>query len=505
MDLTRENVRKVIKTMAPTRDPILENWDYYRGDLARPPYFPYLSKETDAQYKKRIKIIVGYPGAIINRIASYFRKDPITYEFDVDGKADAPLAQEAADAWAAIAERNKYSKLAFDIARDAGTGGEGYIKPRFIQYEGLTGREIRLGVGTWTGSVSLDRIAQAFIYRIRDFYRQTFVEAWARVGSEYRVITEGLAAQNVEEYIEVIRPPWYSETEGTKLEESARVIWKGEEELYREEILYNAVPLVRFANLVSRPETEEGIADMTPLKPLANSINHIVSGSTRAVEYHGWPQMVFGNMDPTTIHRATEQAIFLPPQEDSLHPPTVDLLTWNQDLSGSEGLYTNLADIMASISGVPKSLLHDLDGSGKVASGVALRIMYENLNSLCGLKEAGFQAAEETLIKTSLEILAYHNGRSGYFDDVNITVRYNPDRTPRDRSLELEEDMKEKLLLVKNLVDIVIKYGEGVDTREDALKYIEDRLEEDKQIADMRGIQPPPPPPPAEEGEEEEE
>ena len=491
MELTHKAVRDTIRKMSKTRDEILENWDYYRGDLARPPYFPYLSKEDDLQYANRIKIVVGYPGAIINRVAAYFRKDPITYSFDVDGDGSSDLAKEAGEVWAAIAEKNNYSKLAFDIARDAGVGGEGYIKPRFVQYEGYTGAEISLGTGTWKGTILLNRIAQAFVYRVPDYYRQSFVEAWARVGSEYKIISDALDPDSTEEYIEVIRPAWYSEIDGTPVDESARVIWKNETDIYRKNILYSKLPFVRFANLVSRPQTEPGIADMTPLKPLANSINHIVSGTTRAIEYHGWPQMVFGNMDPTKIHRATEQSIFLPPQEDSPHPPTVDLLTWDQNIAGSQALHNNLADIMASIAGIPKSLLHELEGAGAVQSGVALRIMYENLNTLCGLKEAGFQAAEENLIKTALEILAYHNGHPGYFDAVNVKVIYNSDRTPRDRSVELEEDTKEKLLLVKNVVDIVLKYGEGVESREGAIKYIEDRIEEDKRIAKMRGVSPP--------------
>lgn len=486
MELTRKAVRDRIKKLAPTKSVVLENWDYYRGDLARPPYFPYLHEETDLEYKRRTKIVVGYPGAIINRTAAYFRKEPIVYDFSVNGERVADRAKEAADVWAALSQENNYPKLGFDLARDAGVGGEAYVKPRYVRFEGYTGQEIALGVGNWKGRVSFDRISQAFIYRIRDFYRQTFVEAWARINGQTKLITEGMV-QDAEEYIEVIRPPWYNEQTGELSDSSARVIWQDEEEIYRAEILYDRPPLIRFANLVSRPESEDGIADLTPLKPLANAINHIVSGSTRAIEYHGWPQMVFIGTDPEDIKRGTDQAIVIPPAGDGTTPQTVDLLTWDQNLEGAKSLYTNLADIMASVAGIPKSLIYDMEGAGKVPSGVALRLMYENLNTLCGLKEAGFQRAEENLIKTSLEMMAYHNGRPGYFDEVEVAVEYNPDRTPRDRSAELEEAMKEKLLMLKNIVDIVIENVPDVNNRDEAIQYIEVRAEEDRRVSQLKG------------------
>jgi len=463
----------------------MENWDYYRGDLARPPYFPRLRGETDDEYKARIKIVVGWAGTIENRIAAYFRKGPIDYTFRIDGDEKNDRAKEAADLWAETAETNAWDAFMIDIARDAGVGGEAFVKERISFFDPYSGTARKTGSGgrTWKGVVELNRVSQVYIYLVPDLYRMNYIEAWRRKDGQFSIITgTNPREEDALEYIELIRPSWFDDISGQWLDRSVRIIWRNEDAVYGPlEIPYPAIPIHRIANLVSRPESEPGISEVAPLKSLSGAINHILSGMARSVQYHGWPQIVFRNVDQGTVQRGPEFSIYLP-DTGGAKEPAVDVLSWDQNLQGAQELHTALADIMASISGVPKSMLHDLDGAGNVASGVALRIMYRNLNDLCSLKEGGFGKAESAIIRNSLDVLAVENGRPGYWEGLEVGVSYCPDRTPRDMDVEFQEDLRKRQERVINLIDLVIKHVSGVETREDAVKYLEDRAKEDKKI-----------------------
>jgi hypothetical protein len=88
-------------------------------------------------------------------------------------------------------------------------------------------------------------------------------------------------------------------------------------------------------------------------------------------------------------------------------------------------------------------------------------------------------------IRASLSQLAYYNDKAGYFDDVEVTVQYNPDRTPKDMEAEFDVDNKKKLAGVLNLVDLVVKYAQGITTREDAMKYLEERAKETARLREL--------------------
>ncbi len=487
MELSRIAIRDAVRKLSPTRYEIMENWDYYRGDLARPPYFPRLAGEDDAEYKRRIKIVVGWAGAIENRIAAYFRKPPITVGFRIAGEEN-DRSKEAADLWAELAEANAWDSFMFDVARDAGVGGEAYTKQRVAFFDPFTGRDLSTGDGSrkWRGTIQINRVNQVYMYLIPDAYRTSYVEAWRRKGTQFDIISgSNPREEDVLEYIEIIRPAWFDDVNGRWIDRSARAIWRNEDLIYGPaEVRYPFLPIQRIANLVSRPESETGISEVAPLKPLSNAVNHILSGMTRSVQYHGWPQVVFRNVDQGTVQRGPEFSIFLP-DTGGQKEPNVDVLSWDQNLQGAQELHTALADIMAAISGVPKSMLHDLEGAGNVASGIALRIMYKNLNDLCRLKEVGFRKQEERIIRSSLEILAIENGRPGYWDGLEVSVGYNPDRTPRDMDMEFQEDLARKRERIINLVDLVIKHVPEVTMREEAIEYLEKRSDEDKQIRSL--------------------
>ena len=484
MELSRLSIRDRVRNMSPTRYPIMENWDYYRGDLARTPYFPRLQGETDLEYKARVKIVVGWAGTIENRIASYFRKEPIEVSFKIRG-VENDRSKEASDIWAETAENNSWAAFMVDIARDAGVGGEAFPKERISFYDPYTGAARTTGSGahSWKGAIEINRVPQVYMYMIPDLYRTNYIEAWKRKDGQFDIISgTNPREENELEYIELIRPSWFDDISGDWVERSARVIWRNEDLVYGPaEIRYPSIPVHRFANLVSRPESESGISEVAPLKSMSMAINHVLSGMTRSVIYHGWPQIVFKNVDPSTVQRGVEYSIYLP-ESSGLKDPSVDVLSWDQNLQGAQALHTALADIMASISGVPKSMLHDLDGTGNVASGIALRIMYKNLNDLCAMKEGGFRKAEAALIRNCLDILAVENGQPNYWDGLEVSVSYCPDRTPRDMDAEFQEDLRKRQERVINLVDMVMKYVSGIETREDAVKYLEARAEEDKKL-----------------------
>jgi hypothetical protein len=482
MELSYEALKKTVQGTGTAKAKIQKLWDFYRNDVARPPYFPYLHEETTAEYQKRTKIAVGWLGSISNRIASYFCKPPITIRFSVDGKDDAAKAKEAAELWERIAKENSYDSFRVDVVRDAGVGGNGYTKERFVAYDHETGEEIRdtSGGRTWIGSVKIDRVSEVFVYRARDGDRTIYIEAWLYQDGKYKLLSAGVESKPGDiEYIELIAPSYYNEQSGELEKGSIRRIWKSGEPMFDNPIEYTFAPIQRWANMVSRPEVEDGISDIEWVTPLTDAGNHIISGQVRSIEYHGWPRTVIsGVADEGDIINRPEKTSYLP------EGATVDTVTWNQDLAGSHSLNDRLVDFMSAITGVPKHMLHDLEGAGQVASGIALRIMYRNLEEACRLKEAGFKSADEAVIRTSLDIISVHNDRKGYFDEVDIQAIYNVDRTPKDQDKDRTEDQKELALGVINVVDYIMKH-KPVGDRKEALNWLFVRAEEKALLRDM--------------------
>jgi len=486
---TFDDIKKIVSDMRGTREPIQRRWDFYRNDVARVPYFPYLNKETHEHYRDRMKVGVGWCGSMVNKAASYFRKAPIEIKCLVEGEEKSDLAKEAADTWAEIAEYNDYDTFMIDVARDAGTGGNGYTKERFRFFDPATGNELK--TGAYRGQVKIFRINEAFMYRIQIGNVTAFVEAWMRVKGQTKFIHEevGYGDQEKFTYVELVQPPLFDTGTGKNLQGSRHTIWQNKIPIFGpEEIKLTNLPIQRFANLVSRPESENGISDIEWAIPLNNMINHIFSGASRAIEYHGEPKVVFrGVEDEGDIKWGTDNAIFLPGVLEGGGVPQAEFLTWNQNIEGTRSLYLDAANIMSAIGGIPKFLMHDLDGAGKVPSGVALRIMYEPLNQLCQLKEAGFKRAEEKMIKACLEQLAYYNNKPNHFDPVQVVINYNPDRTPRDTDAEFQTDVKRLFMGFYNLVDMVLKYERGVETREQAIAFLKERAKEKKELKE-KGI-----------------
>lgn len=519
MDLTYKVLEQRVKAMAATRTPICRRWDFYNNDVSREPYFPALTDELPEEYKRRFKIGVGWCGAIANRLASYFRKGPIEIRFDIDGDGNHPLAREASAVWADTAGINGMEAFMVDVARDAGVGSDGYTKERYELYNADTGQILKtrgdkLG---WLGQIKIGRVNNSFVYRAWDRLGVTYIEAWVRLPSgEYRLLGDLGVSENSGglpsyEYIEAIRPGAFDILTGKPLVQSGRAIFEDKVPTYTQPVPYSRPPLQRFANMVSRPESEDGISDIEWAIPLAHAINHIISGAVRSVHYHGWPQMyASGLADGQNIVRGPESLMILPAQIGSENPE-VGVLTWDQNLSGAMELQNTLGDFMSAITGVPKHTLEGLDGAGSVVSGVALRLMYHNMNEACKLKETGFRGAEEEMILTTLQMLAHHNNRPGYFDGLKVSVKYNPDRTPRDRSAELDEDLKLLTMRISSTPELFLKHRGpelGIATYEDALKHYKEVAEWEAKIkAITRAEAPdnPPPPPPAGEGKEGEE
>jgi hypothetical protein len=484
MDLTHKELRKRIALMATTRGPIQKRWDFYNNDVAREPYFPRLTDEMDDEYKRRFKIGVGWPGALANRLATYFRKGPIEVNFDIDGDPTHERAEEAATAWADTAGYNNYESFMVDVARDAGVGCEGFTKQRIRFWDPETKARLQTAgkKKAWEGQARIDRVNNTFVYMIWTIYGPIFVEGWVRTPAGDYVLSgdSTTTAEDAEvrdfEDIEAIRPASYNPVTGDLLKASGWAIYENGAEAYNKPVQYGLAPFQRFANMVSRPENETGISDIDWAIPLAHAVNHIISGAVRSVHYHGWPQMwVSGLSDEQNVQRGPESLMILPETSEG-KPAKIGTLTWDQNLSGAMELQQTLTDFMAAITGVPKHMMADMEGAGKVVSGVALRLMYKNMDEACKLKEAGFRPAEERMIKSCLDILAYHNNKKGYFDQVNVSVKYNPDRTPRDRSAELDEDLKLLSMKVHNLLDMTLKWKGtelGLDTYDDVLKYAE--------------------------------
>jgi len=489
MEITREDIIKRAKAMKSSREPIQRRWDYYRNDVAREPYFPQLHKESEKHYKDRLKVAIGWCGSLVDRTAAYFRKGPIRVEFAVDGKPDATLAKEAADTWAEISEYNAWDIFMIDIARDAGVGGNGYTKERVVFYDHETGREFH--TGAFRGRVLIDRVAEGFMYRMPFAGVNAFIEAWFTInGQAHFIHEEGFESdESKHEHVELILPSYYNTITGALEMTSAWSIWDRTVRIYSEEIRH-ALPIQRYANLVSRPESENGMSDIERLIPINNYINHTISGMVRAIEYHGEPKVVAqGVEDVSDIKWGTDNMICLPGVLAGGGVPQMKYLVWNQNSEGARAVVNDGADVISALSGVPKHMMHDLDGSGKVPSGVALRIIYESLNQLCTLKEAGFKAGEKKTIRACLDQLAFYNNKPGHFDEVTINVKYNPDRTPRDLEMEIMKDLRLKAIGYLNLVDMVLKYESGIETRKQALEFLEEKAEEKKKLIEMGLIQ----------------
>jgi len=477
--------------MKSSREPIQRRWDYYRNDVAREPYFPHLHKESEKHYKDRLKVAIGWCGSLVDRTAAYFRKGPIRVEFTVDGKPDAELAKEATDTWAEISEYNAWDIFMIDVARDAGVGGNGYVKERVVFFDHETGREFH--TGAFRGRVLIDRVAEGFMYRMPFGGVNAFIEAWFTInGQAHFIHEEGFENdESKHEHVELILPSYYNTITGKSEMTSAWSIWDKEHRVYGPNEIKHALPIQRYANLVSRPESENGMSDIERLLPITNYINHTITGMVRAIEYHGEPKLTVRGVDEESdIKWGTDNVIYIPGvQTAGGGEPMMDFLVWNQNIEGSRTVVNDGADMISALSGVPKHMMHDLDGSGKVPSGVALRIIYESLNQLCTLKEAGFEAGEKKTIRACLDQLAFYNNKPGYFDDVTINIKYNPDRTPRDLDAEIMKDFRLKAIGYLNLVDMVLKYERGIETRKQALEFLELKAEEKKQLIEMGLIQ----------------
>lgn len=487
MDFTFDEIRDFAERFRNEKTDIQVKWDYYRNDVARKPYFPQGEKESSAEYRKRMKIPVGWPAKIVDRKNSYFRKPPITYIFDENGDTETERAQLAAALWEEMSNSRlpgdaagKLGKIPYFACRDAGVGGKGFTKEDIIFYDQQTGEPLTtVAEGkTFTGQVIAHRINEAFMFLQRDKYGVTFIEAWARRGGEYRHIYD-IAGEDSSEwttYIEIIQPASYdvrkTDKDGApkRLRQSRHLIIKDEEVIYDAPLPYRRVPIQPWINSIGQSEYA-GASDIQRAIPLAQAINFIVTGTTRSVYYHGWPKVIISGLEDESELRMTIDGATVAPPNAQGEAPTIDLLTWDQNIDGALGLINYLGDVMCSVEDIPRGLLHSLDGIGKVSSGVALRTMYAPLNELCQDKEIGLGRAEEAFVMSCLDILATHNNYSG-FDNVNVTVQYNQDRTPRDLQMELKETEQTVAAGAGSAVDIYLAAHPEVATREKALERI---------------------------------
>lgn len=483
LEIAYDSIRNAVIDRKPTRAPVQLRWDLYRNDVARPPYFPYNYQETEQHYRDRLKIGVNWCGSLANRVASYFRKEPVTVTFLEGGKEEGALVDQANEVWQEVAKYNDWTPFMVDVARDAGVGGNGYTKSRFALYDAESGEELR--TGDFRGRVNIDRISEVFIYALNIGGRDVLVEAWMTIDGAVQIIDRYGGSGEKVEYIELVAPALYDTTSGKKLQDANWRIWRNGASIYGPYAIPFTLPIQRFANLVSRPRSENGISDIESAIPLNLMINHVFSGASRAVQYHGEPKLkARGVEDVADIKWGTDNLVGLPV---STNGETADLefLTWDQNLSGARTLYQDAADIMTAIAGVPKHMMHDLEGAGKVPSGVALKILYEALNQVCVLKEAGFKGSEQRTIKGALEQLAYYNGRPGLFRDLQVEVKYNPNRTPVDVEAEFKADAAKLIQNYYNLVDLVMKYEQGIETREQAMEWLKVRADEKKKMREM--------------------
>ena len=72
---------------------------------------------------------------------------------------------------------------------------------------------------------------------------------------------------------------------------------------------------------------------------------------------------------------------------------------------------------------------------------------------------------------------------------MTINIKYNPDRTPRDLEMEILKDLRLKAIGYLNLIDLVLKYESGIETREQAMKFLAQKAEEKKKLQEMGLIQ----------------
>jgi len=496
MDFEFDKITDFAETFRGAKESIQVKWDYYRNDVARKPYFPQGEKETSQEYKNRMKIPVGWPAKIVDRVNSYFRKQPVTYIFDENGNTDTEKAQLAAALWEEMSNiklpedsSGKLGRIPYFACRDAGVGGKGFTKQDIIFYDQQTGRPLKTVANgkTFDGQVVSHRINEAFMFLLRDSHGVTFIEAWARRGAEYRHIYDiaGEDARDWTTYIEVIQPASYDAKnpgkDGTpkRLRPSRHLIIKDREVKYNSEIPYRRVPIQCWVNSIGQSEYS-GASDIQRAIPLAQAINFIVTGATRSVFYHGWPKVIISGLDDESEVRMTvDGAVIIPPTPEG-NSPEIDLLTWDQNIDGALGLINYLGDVVCSIEDIPRGLLHSLDGVGKVSSGVALRTMYAPLNERCQDKEVGLGRAEEEFVMSCLDILATHNGYDG-FKDVNVTVQYNQDRTPRDLQMEIDENERMVAAGAGSAVDIYMAAHPEVATREKALERIVEVVAKERQ------------------------
>ena len=482
-ELDYKSIRRSIIDRKATRVPIQKRWDFARNDVMRPPYFPYQFKETPEHYRDRLKIGVPWCGSLAGKIASYFRKEPITTHFLVGGKSEGPLVDEADELWAATAALNTWLPFMTDVARDAGVGGNGYTKERFALYDAETGEQLK--TGSLNGRVFIDRVNEVYVYRIPIDGVVSYVVAWMSVNGAIGLLEEYAGEGEKIEHIELIVPARHDEMTGKQLTQARWQIWRNGIIVYGPHELPYGLTIQRFANLVSRPESEDGISDIEQAIPLNHMISHVFTGAARAVQYHGEPKTVAtGVEDIADVKWSTDNFVLMPIGADG-KPSTLGFLTWDQNIGAAQSLYKDAADIMMAIAGVPKHMMHDLEGAGQVPSGVALRIVYEALNQLCVLKEAGFKRAEERAIKTSLQQLAYYNNQGARFKDLQVEVLYNPNRTPVDAAAEFQADVQKLMQNYLNLVDLVIKHEAGIDTREQAMEWLRERAVEKKELKAM--------------------
>jgi hypothetical protein len=486
MNPAYEDIRKLLVALKGSRSAVQRRWDFYRNDVDRPPYFPYLKNESSEHYRTRLKIPVAWCGAAANRAANYFCTPPIKTTFTVGGKEDDAKAQEAAATWGEIAKYNEFDSFRVDLFTASGVGGNGYAKERFHFYNEQSGTEFK--TGRFRGRVLIDTVNEVYVYRVRLGLTTAFIEAWVEQDGEHKIFDE--YAENADpdrlEYVEVIIPAVYDTSTGKRLDKSSWTIWRNKDILWGPREIPHLLPIQRYANLVSRPEGQNGISDIEWAIPLANLVNHVMTGAARATQYHGEPKAVArGVSEESKVKWGGDQMIYLPESGASGELPDIKLLTWDQNIEAAKTLYRDGVSMIAAIGGFPQHMLQDLEGAGKVVSGVALKILYAPLNQVCLRKEAGFKGAEIKTIKASLSQLAYYNNQPGYFDDVEVDVQYNPDRTPRDMDAEFDSDNKKKLAGVLNLVDLVMKYIPGYDTREKAIKFLEERAAETKRLREL--------------------
>jgi hypothetical protein len=451
-------------------------------------YWPILSGEDPEQYKDRRKIWIPWAQLISRRMASVCLSGKVVRKFEPIADANKGEADRANLLIEKMDEECDWDARAHDVYYHALALGEISLWPEFRMYNREDGQAYKVAGGQgfpcWTSWFPW------FVEPVVHYeYSSEIIGAIKTYWTDGQMMTPfitkavGMSGHN-KSVVEVWLAPQFNSRDGSAvtsgyfkkfMDEKLIFDFDGADK-WSESNPYGCCPVVFFR----APDPDEsGYRGKSYVDRFWNlALEHSRTISTIGHYIDLLPNVwVFGG------EKADAEKIKIRPNEVVAVPPagTFGQAARNMNAVEEWNLAGNLAKFIGLAAQFPVEVLTQLDGAGKVESGVALKILFHPIVEGMQAIRASFGKTERERMRVSVMMFNAENPTKRIkLENIRPEIEYNEDLIPADDAQQIINDI---LLFDKgalSLKNIVMKYNPSITTEEQADTFLTERKREEQ-------------------------